>query len=122
MFSSDKNIENIGKLFEIAKHYVGLQSEYIKLGAIDKTVRLITALIIVAVLALIIILILIFMSLAAAVALASIAGYGWAFCIIGAFYLAAFIIFLLFKKQLIEKPLVKFLTSLLMENQDYEQQ
>lgn len=111
MFSSDKNIDIIGRLIETVRHYVGLQSEYLKLGAIDKTVRLI----IVAVMALIIILVLIFLSLAATVAIAGAVGYGWAFCIVGAFYFVAFIIFLLFKKQLIEKPLVKFLTTLLME-------
>ena len=112
MFSSDKNIDIIGKLIEIARHYLKLQGEYIKLGAIDKTVRLVTALIIVAVLSLIIIL----MSLAVTVALAHLVGYGWAFCIVGIFYFLAFIIFMLFKKQLIERPLVKFLTTLLMEN------
>lgn len=116
MFSSDKNIDIIGKLIEIARHYLKLQGEYIKLGAIDKTVRLVTALIIVAVLSLIIILVLIFMSLAVTVALAHLVGYGWAFCIAGIFYFLAFIIFMLFKKQLIERPLVKFLTTLLMEN------
>lgn len=116
MFSSDKNINIIGRLVEIARHYLKLQGEYIKLGAIDKTVRLVTALIIVAVLSLIIILILIFLSLSATVALASAVGYAWAFCIVGIFYFLAFIIFVLFKKQLIEKPLVKFLTTLLMEN------
>ena len=108
MFSSDKNIDIIGKLIEIARHYLKLQGEYIKLGAIDKTVRLVTALIIV--------LVLIFMSLAVTVALAHLVGYGWAFCIVGIFYFLAFIIFMLFKKQLIERPLVKFLTTLLMEN------
>lgn len=116
MFSTDKNIDIIGRLVEILKHYVGLQSEYIKLGAIDKTVRLITGLIIVAVLSLIIILVLIFLSMAATVTLANIVGYAWAFCIVGVFYFLAFLIFLLFKKPLIEKPLVKFLTTLLMEN------
>lgn len=116
MFSSDKNINIIGRLVEILRHYLKLQGEYVKLGAIDKTVRLVTALIIVAVLSLIIILVLIFLSLAAAVALANIVGYALAFCIVGLFYFAAFIIFILFKKQLIEKPLVKFLTTLLMEN------
>lgn len=116
MFSSDKNIETIGKLVEMLKHYIGLQGEYVKLGAIDKTVRLITALIIVAVLALIIILVLIFLSLAATVALASIMGYALALCTMAALWFVAFLAFLLFKKRLIEKPLVKFLTALLMEN------
>ena len=67
MFSSDRNIGIIGRLVELARHYFGLQCEYIKLGAIEKSVRLITALVIVAVLALIIIMTLIFFSLAATV-------------------------------------------------------
>lgn len=116
MFSSDKNINIIGKIVELARHWLRLQSEYVKLGAIDKTVRLVTALIIVAVLSLIVILVLIFLSLAAVVALADLVGYALAFCIAGVFYFLAFVIFLLFKKQLIERPLVKFLTALLMED------
>lgn len=116
MFSSDRNIEIIGKLIETAKHYLGLQAEYAKLGAIDKTVRLVTALIVVAMLALIIILVLIFMSLALTVAIAQYLGYAWAFCIVGLLYFLVFVMFLLFKKALIEKPLVKFLTTLLLEN------
>lgn len=115
MFSSDKNINIIGRIVEIARHYLGLQCEYVKLSAIEKAVRLTTALVIVAVLALIIILTLIFLSLAVTVWLSFYLGYAGAFCIVGIFYLVAFLIFLLFKGRLIERPLVKFLTSLLME-------
>lgn len=115
MFSSDRNINIIEKIIGIARHYFGLQCEYVKLGAIEKTVRLITALVIVAVMTLIIILTLIFLSLAATVWLASHVGYAGAFCIVGLFYLVAFLIFLLFKGRLIERPLVRFLTNLLME-------
>lgn len=115
MFSSDRNINIIGRIVEIARRYFGLQCEYVKLSAIEKAVRLTTALVIVAVLALIIILTLIFLSLGATVWLASYVGYAGAFCIVGVFYLIAFLIFLLFKGRLIERPLVKFLTSLLME-------
>ena len=43
MFSSDKNVETIGQLVEVLKHYIGLQSEYMKLDVVDKVVRLITA-------------------------------------------------------------------------------
>ena len=32
MFSSDKNVETIGQLVEVLKHYIGLRSEYMKLG------------------------------------------------------------------------------------------
>jgi hypothetical protein len=30
MFSSDKNVETIGQLVEVLKHYIGLRSEYMK--------------------------------------------------------------------------------------------
>ena len=93
MFSSDRNIGIIGRLVELARHYFGLQCEYIKLGAIEKSVRLITALVIVAVLALIIIMTLIFFSLAATVWLSDCIGYAGAFCVVGAFYLVAFLLF-----------------------------
>lgn len=83
MFSSDRNIGIIGRLVELARHYFGLQCEYIKLGAIEKSVRLITALVIVAVLALIIIMTLIFFSLAATVWLSDCIGYAGAFCVVG---------------------------------------
>jgi len=42
MFSSDRNVENIGQLLELLKHYFGLQTEYVKLDVIDKVVRLLT--------------------------------------------------------------------------------
>ena len=57
MFSTDKNIETIGQLVEVLKHYIGLQNEYLRLDVIEKVVRLITALTIAAVAFLIIIII-----------------------------------------------------------------
>ena len=69
MFSNDRNIETIGQLVEATKHYLGLQREYMKLDGIEKVVRLITALILVAVLSLLVLLILIYLSFAAAYAL-----------------------------------------------------
>ena len=42
MLSSDKNVETIAQLIEALKHYLGLQTEYVKLDVIDKVVRLLT--------------------------------------------------------------------------------
>ena len=39
MLSSDKNVENFAQLIEVAKHYLGLQAEYVKLDVIDKVVK-----------------------------------------------------------------------------------
>ena len=40
MFSTDKNIETIAQLIEVVRHYIGLQTKYMKLDIIDKIVRL----------------------------------------------------------------------------------
>lgn len=115
MFSSDKNIETIGQLVKVLKHYIGLQSEFVKLDVIDKVVRLITALIIAAVLFLLLIIMLIYFSFAAAYAMAPHLGQATAFCIVAAVYLLALILFVIFRKRWVERPLVRFLASLLME-------
>lgn len=115
MFSNDKNIETIGQLVEVLKRYIGLQKEYLKLDAIEKFVRLMTALILAAVLFLLVVITLIYFSFAAAYAMAPHTGTAWAFCIVALFYFLALIMVILFRKKWIERPLVKFLASLLME-------
>ena len=105
MFSSDKNVETIGQLVEVLKHYIGLRSEYMKLDAADKVVRLLTALIIGSLL----------LALLALALMADYVGLAPAFCIVAGAYLLILVLFILFRHQWIEKPLVKFLASLLMQ-------
>ena len=114
MFSNDRNVESVAQLIEAFKHYIGLQSEYVKLDVIEKVVRLITVITVVAVFLLILLIMLIYLSFAAAFALANVTGTAWAFCIVGAVYLLLLILFLSFRKRLIEKPLVRFLASLFL--------
>ena len=102
MLSSDKNVETIAQLIEVLKHYLGLQTEYVKLDLIDKVVRLLTA----AALAILFFFI--------AFWLASFVGTAWAFFIVSAFHLLLFILFIYFRKPWIEKPLVHFLAELLL--------
>lgn len=116
MFSNDNNIETIAQLVEVLKHYIGLRSEHIKLDVIEKTVRLLTALIITTVFCLLLAIALIYLSFAAAYALSDIIGMPLAFCAVGGFYFFLLIIFILCRKRLIEKPLVHFLASILMSN------
>ena len=116
MFSNDQNIETIGQLVEALKQYIGLQREYIKLDVIEKVVRLITAITLTAVFALFLLLIFIYLSFAAAYALAPLVGTAWAFVIVAAFYLVIFLLLMAFRKQWIERPVVKFLASLLMKS------
>ena len=70
MFSTDKNIETIAELIEAVSNYIGLQTKFVKLDVIEKIVRLLTALTMVAVLLLLLFIGLIYLSFAAAYALA----------------------------------------------------
>ena len=63
MFSNDQNIETIGQLIETLKHYAQTQGEYVKLTAVEKTVRLLTVIAMTAILSLLLVFILIFLSL-----------------------------------------------------------
>jgi len=115
MFSNDNNVETIGQLAEVVKHYVGLQTEYVKLDVIEKVVRLITVLSLTALALLLVVLMLIYFSFAAAYAMEPLVGKVAGFCIVGVFYLCVLILFLLFRKRWIERPIVRFLASLLMQ-------
>ena len=115
MFSNDRNIETIGQLIEALKHYIGLQTEFMKLDVIEKVVRLITVITLTLVLLILVMLILIYLSFACAFALATYVGNAWAFTIVAAFYFVVFLLFVIFREKWIERPVVRFLASLLME-------
>lgn len=116
MFSSDKNVDRIAQLIEKFKHYLGLQTEFVKLDATEKIVRLITLLSVLTISVVALLVIMIFLSVAAAFALAHWTGAATAFLIIAAFYIIIFIVVLFNRKRLIEKPLVKLLSAILLEN------
>ena len=116
MFSTDKTIETIAQLVEVVRHYIGLQTKYMKLDVIDKIVRLLTALVMVGLLSLLLFLGLIYLSFAAAYALQPVMGVALAFACIAGVYFAALLLFVWFRKQWIERPLVRFLAGLLMQD------
>lgn len=115
MFSTDKNIETIEQLVKLIKHYIGLQKEYVKLDIIEKSVRLFTALILFVLIALILLGVITYASFAVLFALAPTFGYPLSFTMIAAFYFMVFLLFLVFKKSLVERPLIKFLAKILMD-------
>ena len=116
MLSSDKNVENIAQLIEVLKHYLGLQTEYVKLDMIDKVVRLLTAAALAIVFILMIAACLTYLSFAFAYALAPHKGTVWAFCIVAGIYLFLLILFVINRRKWVEKPLVRFLANLLLNN------
>ena len=115
MFSSDKNVETIGQLVEVLKHYIGLQTEYVKLDVVDKVVRLLTAITMAVVLVGLLMVALIYLSFALAFFLGSLIGNALGFLVVACIYLVLLMVFVAFRHQWIERPLVKFLAGILMQ-------
>ena len=114
MLSSDKNVESISQHNAVLNHYLGLQTEYVKLDVIDKVVRLLTAATLAIIFFFITIAVLMYFSFAVAFWLSAYIGTATAFLIVSAFHLLIFILFIVFRKSWIEKPLVHFLASILL--------
>ena len=110
----DKNVENIGQLFGELKRYLTLQREYVLLDAIDKTVRIMAALILGGITFVLVLLVLFYLSFAVVHWLEPLVGTAWAFAIIAAFFLLMLLTVVLLRRPFIERPLVKFLTETLM--------
>lgn len=115
MLSSDENVETIGQLVESVKHYIGLRTKYAKLDVTEKVVRLLTALVMLVALSVLLMFVLIYASLAAAYALEASVGKPAAFLIVAAVYLVVLLSFFAFRKKWIERPLVKVLSDILMQ-------
>ncbi len=115
MLSSDKNVETIAQIVGIVKHYLGLQGEYLKLDVIDKFVRLLKATALFVLFFLITMVVVFFFSFAVAFWLADFIGHVAAFFVVGIVHLCIFILFVIFRKPWIERPLVRFLTTLLLD-------
>ena len=114
MLSSDKNVESIAQLIEVLKHYLGLQTEYVKLDVIDKVVRLLTAAALAILFFMIIIAVFLYFSFAFAFWLSSFIGMALAFLIVALLHLLIFVLFFIYRKPWIQKPLVHFLATLLL--------
>jgi hypothetical protein len=116
MLSSDKNVETIAELVEAVKHYLGLQKEYVKLDVIDKVVRVLTVATLSVVLFLILIVVMLFLSLGVAYWLSSHIGLTAAFFSVAAFHAFLLLMAYAFRKPWIEKPLVRYLARLLLND------
>ncbi len=117
MLSNDENITRIADFIEEAKHWLLLKKDYAKLDLIHKVVVIFTALTIAFVIALLTLLALIYMSFAVAYYLGDIIhSMPLAFLAVSLFYLIILLIVLAKRRTLIERPLVRFLISIFMED------
>lgn len=114
MLSSDKNVETVAQLIEVLKEYIGLQKEYLKFDVIDKMVRLVTALTLAIILLILTIAILFYLSFATVYWMAPATGLAGAFALVAGFFLALLIIIYICRKSMIERPLIRFMTNVLL--------
>ncbi len=115
MLSSDQSVETIAELIGAVKHYLGLQTEYVKLDVIDKLVRLLTSAVLIIILLLMLIVVLVSLSLALAYWLASFMSLPVAFLVVAAVQLLLLLLVTTLCRPWIEKRLVRFLASLLLK-------
>ena len=114
MLSSDKNVESIAQLIEALKEYVGLQKEYLELNAIEKIVRLVTALTVAVVFIILGVAVLFYLSFAVVYWLEPLTGLGLAFFIVSLFFAVLLALVFIFRKSWIERPLVRFMANTLL--------
>ena len=114
MLSNDRNVETITQLIEMVKHNVELRKEYAKLDIVEKVVRLISAATLSAIFIIIIAAVLLFVSAACAVWLSAYMSMPLALLSVAGFYLLLLLIVFASRKSWIERPLVKYLSRLLL--------
>ena len=114
MLSNDKNVESIAPLIEALKDYVGLQTEYLELNAIEEIVRLVTALTMAIVFVILIVAILFYLSFAIVYWLEPLTGMALAFFLVALTFTALLTLVCIFRKAWIERPLVRFLANTLL--------
>lgn len=117
MFSNDQNIEYIAQFVEEVKRWFDLRTKYTRLTVVDKIVRIITSLILIMAISVILVLFLFFVSYAAANFLGKVfESIPLGFLCVGCVYLLLLIIVYNARHALIERPLVRFLMSILAED------
>lgn len=119
MFANDKSIETLGQLFEECKKYILLQKEYMRLELVEKLTILSSTCIMVVIAIILGMMALFYLSFSVAYILAPhVGGLTVSFAIITAFLLLLLAVVYVFRKQLIVRPLVRFMANLFMSSEE----
>ena len=116
MLSSDKNVATIVELVAELKTYFELKKDYLKVDLVEKVVKLVTALAVAVTLLIITVAVLFYFSMAAVYWMAPFVGQAAAFAIMASFFLLLLV--LLNKQSWIEKPMVRILADILLEESE----
>ena len=114
MLSSDKNVETLTQLIEMLKHNLELRTEYLWIDVTARVVRLLSAATLAVLLFLILLAVIFFTSMAAVTWLANYWGMATAFTAAAAFYTMILVLIYVCRKSWIERPLVRFLSNILL--------
>lgn len=114
MLSSDKNVESIVELIDALKEHVELQKEYLELNVIEKVVKLVTALTIAVIFVILGVAVLFYLTYAIVHWIAPLTGLALAYFLVAMFFAALLVLVCVFRKQWIERPLVRFLANTLL--------
>ena len=114
MLSSDKNVESIVELIDALKEHVDLQKEYLELNIIEKVVKLVTALTIAVIFVILGVAVLFYLTYAIVHWIAPLTGLALAYFLVAMFFAALLVLVCVFRKQWIERPLVRFLANTLL--------
>ena len=107
----------IGKLIQETKEYLDLKYDIARLDITEKIVVLFSVFYSFMIFIILVPGIFMFLSFALAYYLGLIfGGYHWGFLAVGGLYFIIAIIFLIFRKRLITKPLVRFLSKLILKS------
>lgn len=118
MLSNDQNIESIVQLIESLKEYGSLRMEKARFDVADKTTRIVSGLVLVATLALLLFFVLLFVSFTAVIALYEVTGsLLCSFGIVSAAYVALFVLVIIQRKSWIERPIVRFVANIILDQQ-----
>ena len=119
MFANDKSIESLEQLFVECKNYILLQKDYLRLELVEKLTILASAIILTTIAIILGMMALFYLSFSLAYIMAPhVGGLTVSFAIITAALLILLALIYGFRKQLIVRPLVKFITNLFMNNDD----
>jgi len=114
MLSSDRNVETIAQLIETLKQYLVHQTEYVKLEVIEKVIRLVVAIVIGIVLLVVLLGVLAFLALGLASWLRNFMSPTAAYFTVAGCNALLLTLCYIFRKPWIERPLVRYLANILM--------
>jgi hypothetical protein len=114
MLSSDKNVESIVELIAALKEHVELQKEYLELNVIEKVVKLVTALTVAIIFVILGVAVLFYLTYAIVYWIAPFTGLAMAYFLVALFFAVLLALLYTFRKQWIERPLVRFLANTLL--------